>query len=122
VAREILQWAQKNVTRVWYGHGKVSGSFVPILQHKERDHQLFAVWTNGYLETYLYWYQYKEPFVADERRREILDRFNAIEGISFPEEAINKRPSIQLSDLSDRTRLKSVLDVFEWVIEEINQS
>ena len=41
VAREIFKWAQQKTTRIWYGHGKVNGSFVPVLKHKDRDHQLF---------------------------------------------------------------------------------
>jgi len=107
------------VTRVWWGEGKRNGSFVPILTHKDVDHQLFAVWTGGGLEVYFYWYQYKQPFDSEEKRRELLRRLNAIEGVSIPEDAINRRPSIALDVLEENNRLDRVLEVFEWVITEI---
>jgi len=119
VAQHILEWARARVTRVWWGEGKRNGSFVPILTHKDVDHQLFAVWTGGGLEVYFYWYQYKQPFDSEEKRRELLRRLNAIEAVSIPEDAINRRPSIPLDVLKENNRLDRVLEVFEWVITEI---
>ncbi|MGB3714180.1 MAG: hypothetical protein WA996_07100 [Candidatus Promineifilaceae bacterium] len=62
VARNILDWAHPRMTRVWWGEGTRLGSFVPVLNHNGRDHQLFALWTNGYIEIYFHWYQFKPPF------------------------------------------------------------
>jgi hypothetical protein len=53
VARQILDWSRPQVSRVYWGKGVQSGSFVPILNHKGRDHQLFAVWTSGILKPVL---------------------------------------------------------------------
>lgn len=119
VAKEILEWARPKVTRVWWGEGSQSGSFVPILNHKDRDHQLFAVWTYGTAEIYFYWYQYKEPFDSDEKRLELLKRLNDIEGIDLHNDAIARRPGIPLSVLRNGTALKQFLSVFDWVVQEI---
>jgi hypothetical protein len=119
VAQRILDWARLRVTRVWWGEGARNGSFVPVLTHKERDHQLFAVWTNGGVEIYFYWYQYKEPFDSVEKRRELLQRLNAIDGVSLPDDAIDRRPSIPLSDLAGDAALDHFFEVYKWVIEEI---
>ena len=81
--------------------------------------QLFAVWTNGTVEIYFYWYQYKPPFDTEERRRALLTRLNAIPGISLPEEAISKRPGIPLSALHDKEALRQFLEIFDWFVEAI---
>jgi hypothetical protein len=122
VAQRILDWARAHVTRVWWGEGKRNGSFVPVLNHNDVDHQLFAVWTGGSLEVYFYWYQYKQPFDSEEKRRALLRLLNAIEGISIPEDAISRRPSIPLEVLAEDDRLNQVLSVFEWVVDEITVS
>jgi len=119
VAQQILDWARPRVTRVWWGEGSRNGSFVPVVNHKDVDHQLFAVWTSGGIEIYFYWYQYKEPFASEDRRRELMRRLNAIEGVSLPEDAIARRPSIDLDTLAQDDRLNQLLKVFEWVIDEI---
>ena len=119
VAQQILDWARPRVTRVWWGEGSRNGSFVPVVNHKDVDHQLFAVWTSGGIEIYFYWYQYKEPFASEDRRRELMRRLNAIEGVSLPEDAIARRPNIDLDTLAQDDRLNQLLKVFEWVIDEI---
>ena len=118
VARQILDWANQRV-RVWWGRGKQNGSFVPSLDYKEKVHQLFAVYTNGVVELYFYWYSFKPPFNVEERRLELLEKLNQITGINLPKESINRRPSIKLSILRANKNVDQFLSVYEWVIEEI---
>jgi hypothetical protein len=122
VAQRILAWAEPRVTRVWWGKGSRSGSFVPVLNHKDVDHQLFAVWTYGKIEIYFQYYQYKTPFEPEQMRRDLLGRINAIEGVSLPARSIDRRPSIPLQALAGDNRLDELLSVFEWMIEEIRAS
>ena len=110
------------MTRVSWGTGKQSGSFVPILNHKERDHQLFAVYTYRSVEIYFQWYQYKPPFNAIEKRLELLQRLNQLPSVAIPEDAIGRRPTIPLSVLVEQKNTQDFLAVFEWVIEEIKAS
>jgi len=42
IARYILEWAKPRVTKIAWGTGTQSGSFVPIVHHKGTDHQLLA--------------------------------------------------------------------------------
>jgi hypothetical protein len=122
VARKLLDWFRPKMTRVWWGEGSRRGSFVPILNHKNTDHQLFAVWTNGVLEFYFYWYQYKAPFDAEAKRKEKLSHLNALEGISLPDDAIGKRPSIPLRTLAADEVFRKFVTIFEWVIDEIKET
>jgi hypothetical protein len=121
IARSILAWAEPRVTRIWWGQGTRNGSFVPVLSHKGVDHQLFAVWTRGSIEVYFQYYQHKAPFESEQSRKDLLNRLNAIEGVSFPADSITRRPSIWLSVLGQGDRLDQLLSVFDWMIEEIRE-
>lgn len=123
VARKIYEWGKPpHTTRVWWGEGTTIGSFVPILHHGGRDHQLFAVYSSGVIEIYFYWYQNKPPFDSEERRLEILQRLNSISGVSIPKDGIKKRPSIKLSILATPGALDEFLSIFDWMIAEIKKS
>jgi CBS domain-containing protein len=122
IARKILKWAQRKTTYIWWGKGSQSGSFVPVLTYKDRDHQLFAAWTYGTVEIYFYWYKYKPPFDSEERRREFLGRLNAIPGVSLADEAINRRPGISLAVLRNEAALKQFMAAFDWFVEEIRSA
>jgi hypothetical protein len=120
-ARGILEWAKHN-TQVWWGKGKQTGSFVPILYHNDTKHQLFAVYTYGVVEIYFYWYVFKPPFNEKEKRIELLERLNQIQEVDIPEEAINKRPGINLTTLVKGDALEQFLSIYDCVIEEIISS
>ena len=78
IARKILAWSRPSVTRIWWGSGKREGSFVPILNHRGVDHQLFAVWTRSGFEFYFQHYQRKPPFQSEQKRLELLSELNTI--------------------------------------------
>jgi hypothetical protein len=122
VARSIVGWARPRVSRVWWGEGKTLGSFVPVLNHKDRDHQMFAVWTNGTIEIYFYWFQFKPAFDSEEKRLELLERLNGIEGIRIPRDAITRRPTFPLVALRSEATLRQFFAVFEWFIQEVRAS
>lgn len=120
-ATAILRWAQRHpkLTRVYWGEGIQTGSFVPVLRHHDQDNQLFAVYTYGAVEIYFQWYQHKAPFDSEEKRKELLERLNQIGGVNIPPTAITKRPNIKLSQISDPMALEQFTSVFDWVIGEI---
>ncbi len=49
----------------------------------------------------------------------LLARLNAIPGVSIPESAIDKRPSIPLAALINEHPLYQVLSVLDWCVEQI---
>lgn len=119
LAKEILKWAKPRVTRIWWGEGKELGSYVPVLNHNETDHQLFAVYTSGGVETYFQWYAYKAPFNNKKKREELLAKLNSIEGVDLPEDSINRRPSISLSLLNTEEKQRQFFETYEWFLEEV---
>ena len=122
VAKKILAWAEANTSRVWWGEGKQSGSFVPIVEEYETKHQLFAVWTYGTVEIYFQWYQYKPPFDDQLKRKELLDKLNAIEGVNIPENKLDKRPSFKLAVLEEDNKIRKFFEIFEWFIDEVEEA
>ena len=122
VAQKILDWAQQMEVRVWWGQGKISGSFVPIFDYKGKKHQLFAVWTDAKLEIYFYTYKNKPPFADIGKRLELLHMLNEIQGIEIPEESISTGPSIQLSILTNQDTLQEFLEVYEWFLREVKKT
>ncbi len=103
IAHHILKWAQAHVTRVWWGRGTTNGSFVPVQEVGDENHQLFAVFTGGSkappsLEVYFYWYAYKPPFDNPDKRREMLRMLNEIPGVKLPESAIEQAPEYPAHD------------------------
>jgi hypothetical protein len=121
VARRILEWGTLNM-EVWWGKGKQNGSFVPYFYHKDRQHQLFAVYTSGVVETYFYWYKNKPPFEPREKRLELRDKLNEIPEVDIPLEGIERRPSISLQTLAREGAVGQFLSVYDWVVEEIHKS
>jgi len=121
VTKKLLEWSKRN-TSIYWGKGKQSGAFVPIVYYQNKKHQLFAVWTTGTLELYFYWYSFKKPFDQLEKRIEILFKLNQVDGINIPMDAENKRPSIRLEDLAKGNNLDRFLVIFDWVVSEIKES
>lgn len=122
VARQILEWVEPRVTRVWWSTNSYDGSFVPFVDHKGQRHQLFAVRSSGGVEVYFQWYQNKPPFQEETKRVELLQRLNDIEGVQIPQDAIQRRPVILLETLASGSATQQFFKTFEWFIEQIRSS
>ena len=118
VARRLLQWAKDHGLRIWWGQGKKDGSFFPMYDNKFGKNFLFSVWTYGAVELQLQ-HMKLPPFSAPERRRDLADRLSKIEGVSIPDAALDKRPSLGLRQLVRSGDLDTFLEAFDWVLAEI---
>jgi len=121
-AKRILEWAKSSATWIYWGAGKKSGSFVPIQKVANIDNQLFAVYTYGSIEIYFQHYKNKPGFSSESKRLDLVDKLNAIQGVSIPTDAISRRPSIPLATFNDENKLSQLLAIFDWVIGEITKS
>jgi len=63
--------------------------------------------------------QYTEPLGSEEKRRELFDRLNTINGVSVPDDVPDGRPSIPLSVFGSEKTIGRLQETFEWIIEEI---
>jgi len=117
-ARELFDWAKKNNLNADWGRGKVDGSFIPVLVVGDRPYYSIVVYTYGRVEVQ-FQHMNRPPFDDHELRREMLGRLNAIPSVSIPNDAITKRPSIELARLGqDAAMLQSFESVLDWFCEK----
>lgn len=90
-----------------------------MLDYKGTAHKPIQAWTDGSLPIWFGDMQTKPPFSDEHKRSEFLHRLNEIPGITIPEEAIDKYPSISLSTLSREIALDQFLDVLDWFVQEV---
>ncbi|WP_440950751.1 hypothetical protein [Methanosphaerula subterraneus] len=122
VARSILDWGIKHATRFWWGEGKKDGSFGPVFCWKGTDYYPVFVWSTGVGKIQFQWLKLRPPFDSIEKRRELLDRLNAIPGIALPEDALGGRPSFPLRALVPAEARKRFLAVLDWVVDEVKEN
>lgn len=120
-AKSVYEWAKTKMDYIWWGKGKVEGSFVPVFIHNEKKYQLFAVRSKGHVEIYFNTYQSRPPFDEEQKRRELLDKLNSLLQIPIPDEAISKFPKITLSSISGQEKLERFLGIYDWFIEEVKR-
>lgn len=122
IVRKIIDHLENKVSRFWFGKGKRSGSIVPALDLPDNSHFPFAIWTYGKIEIYFQWYKDKPPFDSIEIRKKILEKLNEIKGVSIPEDKIDKRPSIDIKLLKDKSEYEKFIRLYDWFFEELNKN
>jgi hypothetical protein len=119
VAQRILQWSRQNMTRITWGSGKQDGSFIPVLEYGAETFYPVAVYTYGRAEIQFQWIKSRPPFDDEIVRRELLRRLNEIPGVSLPDDAISRRPRIELQTLTSPDALQKFFEVLNWTLEQI---
>jgi hypothetical protein len=115
--RKIVDWIRPKVTYIWFGIGK-TGSLVPILKTKDDKKYCFSIWPNGDIEIYFQYMKNQPPFDIEEKRIELLNRLNSINGVSLSRERISGRPRLQVSLLKDKEEMQKFFDAFNWYWSE----
>ena len=113
VARKIVDWIKPKVTYFYFGVGK-RGSLAPILNTKDKSIFCFALWTTGQIEIYFQHMKSRPPFDDETKRKELLDKLNAINNVNISQDRISARPSFLLSALLDTTELNKFMEAFNW--------
>ena len=85
-----------------------------MLDHAGQNYFPLALWTNGRAEIQFKYLSSRPPFDDVTLRREFLRRLNEIAGLSIPEDAVTRTPSIRLALLAAS---QEVLDSFEGVLD-----
>jgi hypothetical protein len=121
VAQALLDWAKARGLRLWWGRGKQDGSFFPILDHAGESYWTISVWTYGSLEIQFKMLATRASFADEAARRDLLERFRAVgmPGVTLPDDAIGRRPSMQLTALSDPAVRERFLGVLDSMIRQI---
>lgn len=118
IARKIFEWAKENMSYIEWGTGKTYGSCLPVIKIGNVEYWPFSLWTYGKIEIHFQYMKDKPPFNNVELRRKLLERLNNISGVDIPIDSIERRPSIPLSVFKDEKKLRQLLSIFEWLIEQ----
>lgn len=117
-AERVAQWMREHADQVWFGSGNQDGSMGMTIVVNGNNYYPIAIWSYGRIEL-RFQYLLKGPFESEEKRRELLERLNKIDGISLPPDSITLRPAIPMVALSGGARVDSFLRVMDWLVGEL---
>ena len=119
VARRIVDWARQRELRLTWGRGTQDGSFIPAVDQDGESFWPIAIYTYGRVEVQFQYLKVKAPFADESMRLELLRKLNEIPGVIMPDDAISRRPRIDLATLTNAAALEQFLGVLDWVLAEI---
>ena len=119
VARRLLDWSRHRGLRVWWGRGRLYGSFYSVLDIGDTKYQLFSVWTDSQAEIQFGTLKRRRQFESDESRLELLRRLNNIPSVQIEEGRIAGYPKIPFTALEPTGHIDQFLEAFEWVISVV---
>lgn len=116
VASRIIAWAGEHTpSEPKWGTTGIGVGF----GYKNFRQVLFRVWESGTVSIALHRLKGRPPFDDEEKRRELVQRLNAIDGIDIPADKIEGEPSVDLNNLKDDNALQHFFEVMTWVMGEI---
>ncbi len=123
IARRVLEWANSNVTRIWWGQGAENGSFIPVLEVNGEKFLPIALYheiSRGRpaIEINFQYAYKKSPFDQLSLRLEWLRRLNEIPGVSLPADVIERRPNFPLLALDNEAAMAKFLSAMNWFVSE----
>jgi hypothetical protein len=114
--------------RIWWGTGAKDGSFYPMLDHAVGTDWTVSVWTTGGMTVEFGNLARKHdratahPFADRAKRLDLLRRLNAVPGVSLPQSAVDRYPSIPLAALADQAALDACLAALRWLVAELRDA
>lgn len=118
--RRLLEWGERKADYIAWGSGKETGSFTPVLRGASGvPHYPITVYSYGKVEIQFQHLKPKAPFDDAATRREFLSLLNCIPGVRFPEDSIERRPSIPLVDLKSEAAWSALETALNWCTKKI---
>ena len=118
-ARRIYQWAKQHSNLEWWGQGSRSGSYMPGFARNGVQYWPLALWTYGRVEIAFQTLSTRAAFADERVRRLLLEQLNSIPGVTIPDQAITKRPSISLEMLVPVESMRLFLAAADWIVDRI---
>jgi hypothetical protein len=123
VARQIVDWMRKGGKReLIFGTGKANGSVYPSFKPSGISINPVYLSSDGKLYLQFGALENKPVFGSLERRRELMQHFNAIKGVHFGEGDLTKYRNIPLSTIAaDPEGPTKVIAALKWIEEQIER-
>jgi|CXWL01.1.fsa_nt_gi hypothetical protein len=116
IAEALLAWCEREADRVWWGRGKLQGSFFPEFFVNGRKILTFAVWTYGRIEIQFEGLKRQPPFTDPVERESLRRELSAAIGTELPVDKIDKRPSFDILLLAPPAALEGFLRTMRDVV------
>lgn len=120
-AKSLMDWWEELGLRSSWGRGKVSGSFLPTLDHGGERYRLFCLWTGGQVEVPFHHLVERPPFDDLPRREELARRLGRIEGCELDFEALDRYQSFSITLLHTAEALEKFKEAIRWGIGQIEE-
>ncbi len=117
-AEAVFAWAAQRNLRFWFGSGRKDGSFQAGVQDGTRYVWPFTLYTYGRIEIKFLNLARRPPFDDPALREELRRRLNEIPGVALPGDAVDLRPSIDLSLLTAPEALQRFLATMDWTFAQ----
>ena len=118
-ARDIFDWATQTLTRIWWGRGAQDGSMVLVFERGGSPYYLATVWTYGRVEIGFQYLRSRPPFTDPAVRQELRMRLNEIPSVQLKPDAIDKRPSISLTELITPAARDAFFQAMQWAVDQV---
>jgi len=118
--RRILAWSQARKLRLTWGTGKKTGSRMPWVDTASGSSSLLMLSTDGSVVPRFGELSKRPPFDDETKRREFLDKLNAVSGISLPSTTIDSYwQGFPAAGLRSEGAMDQFLAVLEWAVGEL---
>ena len=118
-AKILIEWGKEKNLRLWWGKGAIQGSCYFQLDHKDKVHYSFALWTSNRIEIQFHYLANRPVYDSEEKREEIRTKLNDIEGVNLGKNTLTKLPNFPITLLNEQKNLKKFLEIWEKYIDEI---
>ncbi len=120
VAKAVLAWMKGTGLPLVFGTGRENGSVYPLLKPQGVAINPAYLSTEGKV-----WLQFKslegKPVFGDmDRRREMMHRFAAVDGVSLDESSLNRWASVSLAQAAaDPAGATKLIAAFDWIVQQV---
>lgn len=119
--KKILANAKDLGYQVKFGKGATAASMSLYINWGGKEYKPITFWESGGIEFLLEYLRNRPGFTDDNKRKSFLNRINSMTGLSFTEDSINLRPSIQLEILDIEDNNKIFLEILEWFAKTVKE-
>lgn len=120
-ARRILNWSDQQGLQIFHGRGEQHGSLTSGTGEAGGCYP-FTIYTHGSVEIKFQELSRRPPFDRRESLRELQSRLNAIDGVSIPDDGLDRRPTLRIDALQSDRALDAFLDAMRWIFEEVRRA
>ncbi len=120
VTQRILEWTKARKLHIYWGIGRVDGSFSVVLKQEAISHPILVVAMSQLTNDLKLQFGVPitiAPFQGEEKRKELLQRFPKIQGMRIVEDA--QSLTCFVSSRQAEAVLDRVFHALDWIIHEI---